>query len=305
MLALVALASLFAYMITPETAAGPAGNPLGFAFNLRYGAPGLTLCLTVLPLAPLFEPRPVRALVLAGLLAVLVATIAQARLWPPSYVGGAAVVAGAFVIAGVLAWMRPRGPRLGSRPRMVWVPKHGGGPIPRRFGGPLGAFAVAVAAIAALAGLAAAGYAGQRHYLRVRYAYKPGISSLAPVWDRFRSIRNARVGIVGTFGGFFSYPLFGLDVSNHVQYIAQRGPHGSFTPIQTCPEWRAAVTAGRFQYVITTPSRDPWNPRVLGPSPEGGWTKSDPAARLIFTHSAAGQPIDLFEITRPLDPTRC
>ncbi len=52
MLGFVALASLAAYLITPETAAGPAGNPLGFAFNLRYAAPGLALSLTVLPLSP-------------------------------------------------------------------------------------------------------------------------------------------------------------------------------------------------------------------------------------------------------------
>jgi hypothetical protein len=159
--------------------------------------------------------------------------------------------------------------------------------------------------VVALGALAAAGYAGQRHYLRVRYAYQPRISSLAPVWDRFRGIRDTRVGIVGTFGGFFSYPLFGLDDSNRVQYVAQRGPHGSFTPIRSCAAWRAAVNAGRYRYVITTPSRDPWNPRVLGPSPEAGWTKSDPAARLIYSRRVTGQPIDVFELTAPLDPSRC
>jgi hypothetical protein len=302
MLALVALASLLAYMLTPETAAGPAGNPLGFAFNLRYGAPGLTLCLTVLPLAPPFDPRPMRTVVLAGLLAVLVETIAQGRLWPPAYVGGAAVVGGVFLIAALLVWVRPWAERLGPRPRMVWAPKHGAGPIPRRLGRRL---AVATVVVVVVGAVGVGGYAGQRHYLRVRYAYQRGISSLAPVWNRFRNVRDARVGIVGTFGGFFSYPLYGLDDSNRVRYIAQRGPHGSFTPIRSCATWRAAVNAGGYRYVITTPSRDPWNPRVLGPSPEGRWTKSDPAARLIFSRRATGQPIDVFEITAPLDPARC
>ena len=41
MLGLVALASTVAYVVTPESAAGPAGNPLGFAFNLRYAEPDL------------------------------------------------------------------------------------------------------------------------------------------------------------------------------------------------------------------------------------------------------------------------
>ncbi|MBV9803515.1 MAG: hypothetical protein JO130_10010, partial [Solirubrobacterales bacterium] len=52
MLGVVALVSLAAYVVTPETAAGPAGDPLGFAFNLRYLGPALTLALAVLPLAP-------------------------------------------------------------------------------------------------------------------------------------------------------------------------------------------------------------------------------------------------------------
>jgi len=39
MLGAVALLSLAAYLITPETAAGPAGNPLGFAaVGFRFAA---------------------------------------------------------------------------------------------------------------------------------------------------------------------------------------------------------------------------------------------------------------------------
>jgi hypothetical protein len=305
MLALVALASLIAYALTPETAAGPAGNPIGFGFNLRYGAPALTLCLTLAPLAPILDGMIARVATLVGLLAVLVATIAQARLWPPGYTLGAVIVGVVFLAFAILAWRRPWTPRVRKRPRMVWAPKHGGGPIPRRFGGIIGGFGVAILAVLALGGVAAAGYAGQRHYLRVRYAYQPHISSLAPVWDRFRGIRDARVGTVGTFGGFFAYPLFGLDVSDRVQYIAHHGPHGSFTPITSCPEWRAAVNAGQYRYLITTPARDPWNPRTLHFSPESRWTKSDPAARLIYSHRVTGQPIDVFELTGPLDPSGC
>ena len=54
---------------------------------------------------------------------------------------------------------------------------------------------------------AAAGYRLQGHYLRGRYAYHPGVSYLAPVWALFRTVHDARVGVVGTFGGFFAYPL--------------------------------------------------------------------------------------------------
>ena len=161
----------------------------------------------------------------------------------------------------------------------------------------------------ALLGLAlaasVAGYALQRHYLRGRYVFHPGVSQLAHVWAFFRGVHGARVGLVGTFGGFFSYPLYGLDGSNTVRYIAQHGPHGSFTTIASCPRWRAAVNAGRFRYVVTTPARDPWRPRLLEASPEDAWTRSDPAARLLYTHSAAGRPISIYELHGALDPTTC
>ena len=80
MLGFVALFSLAAYLITPETAAGPAGDPLGFAFNLRYLAPALALALAVAPLAPALSsdrrPEPGSSAVLAVLLA---GTVAQPR----------------------------------------------------------------------------------------------------------------------------------------------------------------------------------------------------------------------------------
>jgi hypothetical protein len=156
-----------------------------------------------------------------------------------------------------------------------------------------------------LLGLAGAGYAGERHYLRGRYVYEPGVSSLAGVWDWFRHVRHARVALVGTFGGFFSYPLFGLDDSNHVQYVALRGRHGSFSPIVSCIQWRRALEARRYRYVVTTPARDPWNPRRLSPSPEDAWTASDPGARLVFRRAALGQRISVYEITGSPHPAAC
>ena len=82
LLGLVALASIVGYLLTPETAAGPAGEPLGFAFNLRYGAPALILSLTVLPLAPALRDERVRYGLIAVFGAVLIATLVQPRLWP-------------------------------------------------------------------------------------------------------------------------------------------------------------------------------------------------------------------------------
>ncbi|HSC03087.1 MAG TPA: hypothetical protein VLC49_07200 [Solirubrobacteraceae bacterium] len=267
MLGAVALVSLAAYLITPETAAGPAGNPLGFAFNLRYLAPALTLCLVVAPLAPPLTSPRVRTAVVIGLAALMVATVAQPRLWPSHTIGAIAIGAAALVL---LAMTRAR-------------------------------LALVAAAVAVLI----AGYPLQNHYLRGRYVYHPNVSSLAHVWAMFRTIRDARVGVVGTFGGFFAYPLAGLDDSNRVQYIGDRGPHGSFTPIGTCARWRARVNAAHLDYLITTPARDPWHPRVLSPSPETAWTASDPAAQPVYREQALGQPIVMFRIRGTLNPGTC
>jgi hypothetical protein len=278
MLGFAALFSLAAYLITPETAAGPEGDPLGFAFNLRYLGPALALSLTVAPLArPLATAAPARVATVLALAALMAGTIAQPKLWPGAHTAGAIAI-GAALVAGVvlLAVARARAARL----------------------------ALGIAAGAAIA-LVVAGYPLQRHYLRERYVYHPGVSYLAPVWAMFRGVHDARVGVVGTFGGFFSYPLDGLDDSNRVQYVAARGPHGSFTPIATCARWRAQVNSDHLDYLITTPARDPWHPRRLTASPEDAWTASDPAAQPIYRELATGQPIVVYRIQGRLDPATC
>jgi hypothetical protein len=280
MLGFTALFSLAAYLITPETAAGPAGDPVGFAFNLRYLGPALALSLAVAPLAPPLSSAPAARIATTIALAVIMAvTVAQPQLWPTTHTAGAIAIGAVAVILVAAAWFAVRRPV-------------GRGPV------------LATTLLATLA-LAGAGYALQRHYLRARYVYQPGVSYLAPVWAHFRDVRNARVGVVGTFGGFFAYPLAGLDDSNRVLYIAQRGPDGSFTPIATCAQWRSAVNRAHLDYLLTTPARDPWHPRVLSPSPENDWTASDPAAQPVYRENALGQPIVLYRIRGPLNPATC
>jgi hypothetical protein len=279
MLGVVALVSLLAYIVTPETAAGPEGEPLGFGFNLRYAMPVLTLSLTLLPLAPtLSRGARRRVLVALGLALVLTATLAQGRLWPSRHAAGAlgvtAVVVAIGALGALLARQRTRVPALAAATALI------------------------------LAG-AAAGYSWQRHYLRGRYAYHPGVSSLSRVWALFRDVHHARVGVVGTFGGFFSYPLFGVDDSNRVEYVGARGPHGSFTAITSCAGWRTAVNHGHFDYLVTTPGRDPWHPKPLRPSPEGGWTHTDAAASVVYSRRATGQTISVFALRGRLDPSGC
>jgi hypothetical protein len=270
MLGAVALTTLAAYLITPETAAGPNGDPVGFAFNLRYLAPALALSLSVAPLAPPLGSTPAkRTAVVIALTALLVGTIIQPQLWPSSHTAGAIAIAVAALALLALA-----------RTRLVLL---------------------AIASVALLI----AGYPLQKHYLSGRYAYKPGVSYLAPVWALFRSVHHSRVGVVGTFGGFFSYPLYGLDLSNRVEYVAEHGPNGTFTPIASCPRWRARVNSAHLDYIITTPARDPWHPRVLGPSPETAWTANDPAARPLYRELVTGQPVVVYRLRGRLDLSAC
>ena len=105
----VSLACLLAYLLTPESAAGPSGHPLGFAFNLRYAAPGLTLGLAVAPLALWRVGRYAAEAAVVAIALLLAATLGQARLWPSGYtlagllIGGAAVAA---ALLGQMAWRR-------------------------------------------------------------------------------------------------------------------------------------------------------------------------------------------------------
>ena len=279
MLAIVALVSLAAYVITPETAAGPSGDPAGFVFNLRYAAPALALSLAILPLAPPLAGGRRQGILAVALLVALGATQIRGSLWPDRHVLGVVLLAAGLLVAGAaLIAMRVR-------------------PLSR-------VLLLSSTALVLIAG-AAAGYAWQRHYLRGRYQFNPGVSYLGRTWAFFRTVHDARVGVVGTFGGFFSYPLFGPDASNRVQYIGARGPHGSFTAITGCRQWREAINAGRYRYVVTTPARDPWHPHKLHMSPEAAWTASDPNARLALSRRATGQPIDVFEIRGRLDPASC
>ncbi|MHB8657762.1 MAG: hypothetical protein ACYC91_07370 [Solirubrobacteraceae bacterium] len=297
-LGFVAAVSLFAYLITPESAAGPAGSPLGFAFNLRYGAPWLVLALAILPLSRLGgragERGGARSAALpAAIVALTLATVAQANMWPTRHLAGMLSLAGGVLIAGACVAVAGRRRRAGHR--------FGRGSGRVRGGG----LAIPATTLVLLAAVPAAGYLWQRHYLRGRYAFSPGVSYLARTWALFRGIQNQRVGVVGTYGGFFSYPLFGADLSNPVQYVAHHGAHASLTPITSCRAWRRAVNAGHYRYVLVTPNRDPWRPRHLSPSPESGWTASDPAARVVYRRQAQGQPIVLYEIRADMTPRAC
>ena len=281
--ALVALASLVAYTATPDTACGPWGHPYCMKFNTRYAAPALTLALAVTPLSVLFRGR-VGRFAAAGVMATLVvATVAVRGLWTANYTldGTHAALVLILALVAVIVFVRPWWVR--------WLRR----PLVR-------ATAAALAVSLALAGVAL-GYSSTRYYLRHRYTSRYGPSAVYEVWRWARGLHHARVALVGTFGWYYGYPLWGVDDSNRVGYIGQHGPHGSFRPITSCRAWRTAVNRGRYQYVVTTARAVTFTGQLVH-SPEANWTRTDPAAKLVLSASWA---IQVFRLTGPLHTDRC
>jgi hypothetical protein len=280
--ALIALASLVAYPLTPLTACGPWGHPYCLRSNIRYGAPALTLALAVAPLALVFRSQLGRLAAAAGLTTLFVATVALRRLWAPDYsLGGAHAAVVLVLVVGVIVALRP------------WSLIELRRPLVR-------ATAAALALSLVLAGVAV-GYSGTRDYLTHRYNDKYGPSAVYKVWRWARGQRDSQIALVGNFGWFFGYPLWGLDDSNRVAYMGQRGPNGSFRPITSCRAWRTALNRGHYQYVVTTANRVFFTTHLVH-SPEVDWTRTDPAARLVLSPSEA---IQVFRLTGALHPDRC
>jgi hypothetical protein len=250
--------------------------------NIRYGAPALTLALAVAPLALLFRSKLGRIAAAAGLTTLFVATVALRRLWTSDYnLDGAHAAVIPVLLVAVILVLRP------------WSL------IP--LGRPLVRATAATLALLLLLGGVAAGYSGTRGYLRHRYTDKYGPVAVYKVWRWARGLHHVQIALVGTFGFFFGYPLWGLDDSNRVAYIGRRGPHGSFRPIKSCRAWRAALNRGHYQYVVTTARAITFTTQLVH-SPEVDWTRTDPAARLVLSPNRA---IQVFRLTGPLHPDRC
>lgn len=290
MLGVVAALSAIGFMVTPE--------PIGlfiFGANVgRLGAPALALGLVLLPTVPMMRGARASVAWLGGAAAVLVATQINPSIWPidlriPVYgpaVHGASAIAGVLVgVAlgvGALGWTRLRGRT------SVWR-----GLEPR-----LRPITIALAAVL----LASSGWWVADAYARDRYA---STSPLPVIYRWARGIRDARIGIVGNF---LQYPLYGPDDSNYVQYVGEPTPHGGFTTISDCPDWRRAVDNGRYRWLVLTPSAFGLNPTTTI-APEVAWTRSSPAATLVVRErsdeGALADTAELFHVDGPLDPATC
>ncbi len=150
---------------------------------------------------------------------------------------------------------------------------------------------VALALLVAIA----IGYPVQRHYLENRYAEPsfaaPGLNA-AFAWSR--DISGGRIATTSTR----QYPLFGTDLSNHVQFVGSERPHGGFTAPTTCREWRQLLDEGDFDYVVAT--RDRLEPGKPSYPPTAGWSESLGADLVLRT-----PPTAVFRLTERLSPVGC
>jgi hypothetical protein len=184
--------------------------------------------------------------------------------------------------------LRPHLQRL-QKVRRTFVP-HSGTKVRRTFESGWGS--VALAALLIAVGI---GYPVQRHYLENRYAdpsfTTPGLNA-AFAWSR--DVTDARIATTSTR----QYPLFGTDLSNQVQYLGLKQPHGGFKAPTNCHQYLQLLKEGSYDYVIAT--RD----RV-----EAGKPPYPPAAR--WTEKAGGKtllrtpPTVVFEWPAHLRPSAC
>lgn len=139
------------------------------------------------------------------------------------------------------------------------------------------------------------GYPVQRHYLQDRYKEPtftaPGLNA-AFAWAR--DLTDARIATTSTR----QYPLFGTDLSNHVQFLGTEQPHGGFEAATTCRQYRRLLNQGDYDYVIAT--RDRLEPARPAYPPQALWTEA-PQAKVVLKQP----PTVVFKLHGRLDPSAC
>jgi hypothetical protein len=274
-----ALFGLVAYLFTPLGAAGAEGEPVGFAINIRYVIPAVLAALVLVPL-PRFFDAPKRQW---GLIAVLTVVFLVTDRPDHALHDKARIFALAFVIVFVFV------------PTLIWLARRDGLPT-RAMAGGLAALAVASIAL---------GYPVERHYLNHRFANVSAETSVpgmgldkAYAWTR--GIHDSRIGLVGTTAGFAGYGFYGPDISNHVLYLGEKGPHGAYNAIPTCEVFRTAVNEADLDYLVTSPFLNFLHSSKPIASPEARWLRGSGGVRPLFRE----KEVTVWQVTGPLK-THC
>ncbi len=153
----------------------------------------------------------------------------------------------------------------------------------------------AIAAATFLIAAVAFGAWEQRRYLEHRYA-RPEFTTqgLDAAFKWASGISGARIATTSTR----QYPLYGTDLSNHVQYIGTGTSHGGFVAPSTCRSWRRQLNAGNYDYAVV--SRDRIEPGKPAYPPAARWTEA-PSTTVVLRKP----PTVVFKLSGPLDPSTC
>lgn len=267
----VAIGSIAAFLLLPQPV-DEAGAHVYFAHNVRYALPGVALLLA---LAPTSRPARGRASWVVGVFVAMVFVVhldesywtlrwfgagyARGSTGPSAAIG---LVAGVFASAAVLGARHLRRARGRSgQARLLRC----------------GAVVVGVAAMVWVL----------TTYDTRRYRE---LDASGPFGAPTIGATDARIAVVGVR---LQYALYGEDLSNHVQYLGDERPDGSFVPIEDCRRWREAVNAGEYDFVVMA-----LDDLALEHPDVRRWAR-DPSLREV-----EGSP-GVLEVVGALDPTSC
>jgi hypothetical protein len=296
MLGIVALLSGLAYLVTPLTAAGPEGDPTAFTTNLRYASPAIGLGAMLLGVdTGLLKPRVLPWLLGSLVVLLLVQAVPvwdlTGHLWTRHFLVGA-------IGLGIFLILVPVGlALLGQRGWDPWT---------------LGAgVAVALALVVAIGWPKSDDYVKDRYQASTAPKDFPDGMKAALAWFNRTDPQNSRIAVVGGRPGFKQYVFYGDDLSNHVQYVAHRGPHGAYLPIASeasqhlqrgpafvtqCQEWVRALNGGGYEYAVVGPDQ-----RTQSVAPvEALWTAAAGGTRV-----ETNDDVSVFRLDRPLNPGVC
>lgn len=266
---IVGVAAVLTWLAAPTSASGPDGSPLGFESGLRYLAPALLLGAALAPVSPVpADPRR-RAALLTGIAFAFPFADRSAGEWSSGYLA-VAVLAGIAFAAAVWFTTWP------GRPR-----------IPRT-----GALAAGAAVILiAVAG----GYKVQRTYLENRYSDPQfTVEGLDAAFRWAQPLSGERIGTTTTR----TYPLLGRDLSNTVEFVGVKRPHGGFVAPEDCRAWIEALSEGDYDYVVASKDRLGGNAQF---PPQAAWTATQPGVTEVLRRP----PTVVFGLSEPLDPALC
>lgn len=274
-----ALVAIGFYLITPLSAAGPEGDPTGFAINLRFLIPALAMATVVVPLLPWFDRRRPRLIFGTVLVALfLVSGHSDAIYDQPGRAFGVA-----FAIATV------------GLPALAWILRDR---IRARFG-IRSVLAPAVAVIAA--GSLIVAWPLANYYFDSRYENFEPETGLAAAYRWADDTSDTSIGLAGSTAGFKQYGFYGEDLSNEVTYIGREVKAGGFEAIARCRDFRQAVNESGVEYLVTSPFLNFTDPERPIRSPERRWIESDPAIAPV----TGPAEIEVWSVRGPLDPEGC